>query len=233
MTPALEPSDDDAAKLVREGYDAVAAMYAEYAATATTHPRHEWVQRLLGQLRPHSRVLELGCGPGVPTASAIVDAGHQLVGIDISAGQLAIARERVPSATFIHANFLDVTLEEGTFDAVVALYSITHVPRGHYPALFGRIRRWLAPGGWFLATLGTGDDSGWLEKDFLGFGATSWTNSHDVATTEQLLRDAGLSLERVDVLDHDERWGAERWLYVLARPASSGGSPALHYGASE
>lgn len=219
MTPALEPSDDDVAKLVQKGYDAVATKYAAYATIATAHPRHEWVQRLLAQLRPESRVLELGCGPGVPTAAAIVGAGHDLVGIDISAGQLAAAREHVPSATFLHANFLDVELERGTFDAVVALYSITHVPRRHYPALFERIRRWLAPDGWFLATLGTGDSSGWLEEDFLGFGARSWTNSYDPATTERLLRDAGLSLESVAVLEHDEQWGSERWLYVLARPA--------------
>jgi cyclopropane fatty-acyl-phospholipid synthase-like methyltransferase len=219
MTPELEPSDDDVADLVREGYDAIATRYAAYAASATTHPRHEWVDRLLAQLRPGSRVLELGCGTGIPTAAAIAGAGHELVGIDISANQLTMARQHVPSATFVHANFLDVEFERGRFDAVVAMYSITHVPRRRYRMLFERIRRWIAPDGWFLASLGTGDSSGWLEEDFLGFGATSWTNSYDPATTQQLLRDARLSLESADVLEHDEQWGTERWLYVLARAA--------------
>jgi cyclopropane fatty-acyl-phospholipid synthase-like methyltransferase len=218
LTPAFEPSDEEVASVVREGYDAIAPRYAGYAAIPTEHPRHEWLQMLLNKLRPTSRVLELGCGPGVPTAAALVAAGHDVVGIDISSGQLALAREQVPSATFVHADFLSVAFEAGEFDAVVALYSMTHVPRHHYAALFERIHTWLDPGGWFLATLGTGDSSGWLEEDFLGFGATSWTNSFEPATTERILRDAGLFLESVAVVEHLEQWGPERWLHVLARP---------------
>src|SRR5437660_998280 len=117
MTPALEPSDEEVAALVREGYDAIAERYSTYAGTAAEHPRHAWLQELLGHLRPRSRVLELGCGPGVPTAAALVAAGHDLVGIDISAGQLALARERVPSATFLHADLLDVAFEAGALSA--------------------------------------------------------------------------------------------------------------------
>ncbi len=211
---------------MREGYDAIAAQYASYTGISTTHPRHEWLRRLLGQLRPQSRVLELGCGPGVPTAAAVVAAGHEFVGIDISAAQLALAREHVPSSTLLHANFLDVVFEEGAFDAVVALYSITHVPRRHYPALFERIRKWLEPDGLFLATLGTGNSSGWLEEDFLGFGETCWTNSFEPTATKQLLREAGLSLESVEVVEQNEQWGIERWLHVLARPRRSDFTPA-------
>ena len=218
MTPALEPSDEEVVTLVREGYDAIAAQYASYARTSTEHPRQESLQHLLSQLRPRSRVLDLGCGPGVPTAAELVARGHDVVGIDISGGQIALAREQVPSATFVHADFLDVAFDAGTFDAVVALYSITPVPRRHYSALFERVRTWIEPDGWFLATLGTGNSSGWLEEDFLGFGATSWTNSFEPATTKQLLRDAGLSLESVEVVKHNEQWGAEQWLHVLARP---------------
>lgn len=218
MAPALQPSDEEVAALVRDGYDAIAAQYASYAEAATEHPRHEWVQRLLDRLRPQSRVVDLGCGPGVPTAAALVAAGHEVVGVDISEGQLALARAQVPLATFVHADILDVTFDARAFDAVVALYSLTHVPRHHYPTLFDRIRTWLEPDGWFLATLGTGDSSGWLEEDFLGFGGTSWTNSFDPAATERVLRDAGLVPESVAVVEQTEQWGHERWLHVLARP---------------
>jgi cyclopropane fatty-acyl-phospholipid synthase-like methyltransferase len=223
MTPLLELSDEEVAILVSRGYDAIAQRYASYAVAATSHPRHAWVDRLLGQMLPRSQVLELGCGPGVPTAAAIVAAGHGLVGVDISAGQLAIAQNLVPSATFVHANFLDLDFEPGAFDAIVALYSIIHVPRRHYPALFARLRRWLTPGGWLLATFGTGDSPGWLEENLFGFGATNWTNSFDRPTTERLLYDAGLSVEAVDLVEQDEPTGLERWLYVLARPAGSVG----------
>jgi cyclopropane fatty-acyl-phospholipid synthase-like methyltransferase len=219
VAPARELSDTEAAMVVRDGYDNIADRYASYTAAAPDHPRHAWLHRLLTRMAAGSRVLELGCGSGVPTAADVVGAGHSLVGVDISAGQLDLARHAVPSATFIHADFADITFDAGTFDAVIALFSMTHVPRHRYPALFGGIREWIAPDGWFLASLGTSDSSGWLEDDFLGFGGTSWTNSFDPSMTEALLREAGLSPDVIELVEHEEAWGQERWLYVLARPA--------------
>ena len=56
------------------------------------------------------------------------------------------------------------------FDAVVACYSIIHVPRGEQPELVRRIHRWLKPGGRFLANWALGawegkeeNWEGWVE----------------------------------------------------------------------
>ena len=217
MSPEADLGDDEVAALVRDGYDAIAESYLAYVTEAQAHPRHDWLDLLLGQLAPASRVLELGCGPGVPTASRIVAAGHELTGVDISARQVELARTAVPTATFRNASMLEVDFPEGSFDAVVALYSIIHVPRRHYPELFWSIRGWLRPGGWLLTSLGTGNSPGWLEEDLLGLGATNWTNSFDSAKTERLIRDARFRLDRAKEVNQDEPSGPERWLYVLAR----------------
>jgi ubiquinone/menaquinone biosynthesis C-methylase UbiE len=217
MSPEAELSDSEVVDVVRAGYDAIAGRYVSYADEMGSHPRHAWVERLLTRLAPSSRVLELGCGPGVPTAAKIVASGHHLVGVDISSGQLDIARRRVPRATFVQADMLDFTADDASLDAVVALYSFIHVPRHRYSDLFGRIRRWLVPGGWLLGTFGTGDSSGWLEEDLLGFGAPNWTNSYDSETMTRLIRDAGLVPETAEVVTQNEPTGPERWLYVLAQ----------------
>src|SRR4051812_28243948 len=60
---------------------------------------------LLERLRPGSRVLDVGCGTGVPTARGLADAGHHVTGIDISEGMLRIARREVPEGEF---HLLDV-----------------------------------------------------------------------------------------------------------------------------
>jgi 2-polyprenyl-3-methyl-5-hydroxy-6-metoxy-1,4-benzoquinol methylase len=39
------------------------------------------------------------------------------------------------------------------FDAVVAFYSLIHLPRVEQEILLQRISTWLRPGGWFLANL--------------------------------------------------------------------------------
>jgi cyclopropane fatty-acyl-phospholipid synthase-like methyltransferase len=219
VTSTADLSDHDVAALVRDGYDTIAAKYAAYATASLSHPRRVWLGDLLGRLRPGSKILELGCGPGVPTGASIVDAGHDLVGVDISTGQIELANQRVPSARFITANMIDVHFEPGEFDAVVALFSLIHVRRCHYEELFAKIRRWLIPDGWFLASLGSADSPGWLEEDLLGLGATNWTNGFDVATTTRLLVGAGFVLRRAEIVKHDEPTGPEQWLYVMARAA--------------
>lgn len=218
MGPVADLGDDEVGEVVRAGYDAIADRYALYAAAGPNHLRRDWVEHLLARLPSGSDVLELGCGPGVPTAATLATAGHRVVGVDISGAQIALARERVPTGTFIHADLLDLSPRPGSYDGVVALYSLIHVPRRRYPEIFSRIRDWLAPHGWLLASFGTSDSPGWLEEDLLGFGAPNWTNSYDPSTTRRLLIEAGFALNRVEVVVQDEPTGPERWLYVLAQP---------------
>src|SRR5207253_656111 len=56
-------------------------------------------------------VADLGCGSGI-WARALADAGYEVLGVDLSADMLAIARSRVPEARFVHASFLDASLPQ-------------------------------------------------------------------------------------------------------------------------
>ncbi|WP_327065064.1 class I SAM-dependent methyltransferase [Kitasatospora sp. NBC_01302] len=80
-----------------------------------------------------------------------------------------------------------------SFDAVVALYSLIHIPLAEQPGLLGRIAAWLRPGGLLLCTTGhrawTGTDENWL-----GGGAAMWWSHPDATTSRGWLVDAGLEL---------------------------------------
>jgi SAM-dependent methyltransferase len=217
VAPESQPPDSVVAALVRDGYDRIADRYAEHTAASPSPARLEWTNRLLARLVPRSRVLDLGCGPGVPTGAAIVGEGHHLTGVDISARQIALARQQLPPASFIQGDVVALEFPDGAFEAAVALYSLSHVPRGHWPDLFCRVHRWLRPEGLFLACFPPGDQGGWLEDDFLGFGGTSWTNSFDTDTTSRLLGEAGLEIEAREVEVQNEPWGLEQWMFVLCR----------------
>src|SRR5262249_57568270 len=107
-------------------------------------------------------VLELGCGAGIPMTARIA-VGRRLTGVDISPEKIRRARRNVPDATFEVADMVALERPAASLDAVVAFYSLTHVPRDEQPTLFARIRNWLRPGGVFIASLGVEDDPGGVE----------------------------------------------------------------------
>jgi SAM-dependent methyltransferase len=204
---------------VRHGYDLIADDYlAAVRDPRDGDPRDTWLELLTERLAVGSRVLDAGCGPGVPTAAHLVRLGYDVLGVDVSDRQIALARENVVGARFEVGDFAAYTgVAPGSLDAIVALYSLTHVPRTDYVELFSRFATWLRPGGWFLASLGRSDSAGWDEEDFLGFeGAASFTNSYGVDHTLALLRAAGFEIDRHSLVRDDTTFGPEQWLWVLA-----------------
>ncbi|HEX6526500.1 MAG TPA: methyltransferase domain-containing protein [Streptosporangiaceae bacterium] len=81
----------------------------------------EW---LIGQLARGARVLDAGCGTGLPTARQLLDAGLAVTGIDISAVMLELARRNVPEADLRRLDLTEVGSELGHFDAAVAFFSL-------------------------------------------------------------------------------------------------------------
>src|SRR5262249_1981689 len=54
-------------------------------------------------------VIDLGCGSGL-LSKPLADAGHDVLGLDLSAAMLALARERVPSGRFVQGSVLTADL---------------------------------------------------------------------------------------------------------------------------
>ena len=153
--------------------------------------------------------MELGCGGGTRELAA----RYRLTGIDLSAAQLARARERVPAAEFVQADFTALELEQGSLGGVAAFYSFNHVPRELLAPLFARIHRWLKPGGALLTALGTGDELEWY-GDFLG--APSFFSSFPPETNSRLVLDAGFELRRDEVVSIREPEGPVDFQWILA-----------------
>jgi len=207
---------DDPKRIVEAGYDAIAARYAEWARDEVTgSPNLDWLDRLLALLPERAYVLELGCGNGEPAARLLAER-HRYTGVDISGEQLRLARELVPHASFLHADYTTLELEPASFDAIVALYTFGHVPQHDLPRVYERAARWLRPGGHLLATTGRSDDPGTLDEDWLG--APMYFASFDVETNLRLLAQAGLDVLEHDVVCQDEgEHGEACFLWVLAR----------------
>ncbi|MFN8515517.1 MAG: class I SAM-dependent methyltransferase [Chloroflexia bacterium] len=203
----------EAKRLVALGYDQIAGEYL--ASKEALEPQIEALLRgLMADLGPESRVLDLGCGAGVPVTRWLAER-FRVTGVDMSAAQLALARAYLPGASLIRADMGTIAFAPGSFDAVVSCYAIIHLPREEHPALLASIARWIRPGGRFLATWATGEWEG-REEDWLGWGAPMWWSHHDEATNLRLLREAGFTIEHAE-----RREVPERWLWALCRVTSS------------
>ncbi|MFS8102832.1 class I SAM-dependent methyltransferase [Lentzea alba] len=141
--------------VVEAGYDAIAARYLTWSASIADDPRLHYLAAFADRLPDGARVLELGCGAGVPCTLQLSER-FDVLGVDMSAQQLDLARSNVPGARFEKADMTALDFPDGSFDGICAFYSILHVPRAEQPALISKIARWLKPGGYFLASLGTG-----------------------------------------------------------------------------
>jgi ubiquinone/menaquinone biosynthesis C-methylase UbiE len=202
----------DPREVVARGYDDAAGRYLEWNTLRPSAARLEYLRRACELIPSGARVLELGCGAGIPMTAALAE-GRDVTGVDISATQIELARENVPSATFLHADMTALRFPPGSFDAVVAFYSLTHVPRDDQPALLVRAREWLAPGGTLVATMGVEDDPGGIEADWLG--VDMYFSHFGARKNRRLVEAAGFVVDSAEVLTEPEDRFDARFLWVV------------------
>jgi SAM-dependent methyltransferase len=190
---------DDAAErarqrdLVRRGYDAISMAYrgdgGAASASEDVSRYASWTAELAGLLPSGARVVDLGCGAGIPATRELADHGLRVLGVDFSAVQIRRAHQLVPAASFVQADMTSFGLRPASVDAVVSFYAMIHLPLADQQALFPRVRAWLRPGGYFLAIVGAGTWTG--TEQFLGTGMF-WDHA-DAATYLRWLPAAGLT----------------------------------------
>src|SRR2546428_504968 len=121
---------------------------------------------LIPLLHDGDQVLDLGCGCGVP-ATAILAERYAVTGVDISPVQIARAQQLVPRARFQCTDMATLEFPPQSFAAIVSFYAMIHLPLDEQPGIFKNIHLWLKPGGYLLATVGSGAWTG-SEGDWLG-----------------------------------------------------------------
>jgi SAM-dependent methyltransferase len=204
---------DPRTQIVADGYDAMGDTFAAWRDEIVGDPRREWEDELVARLEPGARLLELGCGGGTPETRRLAER-YALTGVDISPRQVERARAAIPEAEFVCADFTELELPAGSFDAVCSFYVFNHVPRELLAPLLADIHGWLVPGGWLLAAFGQSDMEGWTGE---WLGADMFFSSFPPEVNSRLVREAEFAIERDEVVVFQERDGPGRFQWVLAR----------------
>jgi len=110
-----------------------------------------------------SRILDAGCGNGVPVTEALVNAGYRVVGLDSSAGMLARFHANLPGTPVVRGDVRRCPFVDSGFDAAISMGMMFHLSRGDQAAAFASVSRALKPGAPFLFTgaeIEEADDAG-------------------------------------------------------------------------
>jgi ubiquinone/menaquinone biosynthesis C-methylase UbiE len=202
----------DPKRVVEQGYDQVAQDYARLEGEIEW-PRMRWLKKLLDLLEPGASVLDLGCGSGAP-ADVEIAKEHLVTGVDISQTQLNLARQNVPTGSFLHGDAGSVAFPAAAFDAVISFYTLEHIPRAEHKTILQRILQWLRPGGFLLISLEAGDYEAVMGE---WLGVPMFMSCFDPETMKRLVVEAGFELLETAIETQVEGSNEVPYLWLLAR----------------
>jgi cyclopropane fatty-acyl-phospholipid synthase-like methyltransferase len=174
----------------------------------------EW---LLARLPPGARVLDVGCGTGLPSARQLTDGGCRVTGTDISPAMLSLAKRNVPTAQFLELDATDMGRLRGPYEAVVSFFSLLNLPRAIFPGVLGLIRRVLVPGGLFSLAMVEADID---DTPILFLGSRILVTGYMRDELESALRESRFSIEDEQAISYapsSTEAGPEIQLFVNCR----------------
>ncbi len=214
-------------------YDPVAEDYARVLAPRTALVAADVAELL--ELREGDRVLDIGTGTGAGAgrAAARVLPGGSVVGVDLSLGMLGAA-PRDAGVRYAQAAAIDLPFRNGSFDAVTALFVLSHFAR-YETALFDILRVLRPSGRLGVATWAANFDEfsrtwdglteEFAERSMLQDAFTRaqpWADRFtDRSRLTEALHDAGVREMRAETRTYHFQMSAED--YLVARETSTTG----------
>ncbi len=187
-------------------YDQIAEWY-----TAVRNPKVgvSDVAAFARMLPPRAKVLDLGCGDGIPISQLLAREGFYLLGLDSSPEMIARYRANFPGVSTQCERVEEAHFAADSFEGVVAWGVLFHLAEAEQKAVIRQASEWLKPGGRFLFT--SGGTAGMSESEMNG--VTFRYVSLGANAYRHLIEQAGMCLED----DYSDAW--ENYVYVAKKSA--------------
>lgn len=204
----------DHKETVKSGYNKIAKSYLAKRDkdSENVHLLNDFIELLA----PKSKVLDAGCGAGIPVTKLL--AKHfDVIGVDFSEAQIALAKKNVPNASFSCMDMTQLDFPDNSLDGICSYYAIIHVPREEHESLIVNFHRMLQTGGIALLCLGAEELADDIDDDF--FGAKMYWSHYNSETYVKMLKENGFSIIWAKHIADETCEGAKH-LFVLAQKAS-------------
>jgi len=193
-------------EMVMKGYNKIANDYYTHR---DLNKFNGELESFFNMLPKNGKVLDVGCGAGIPTAKYLAKKGLVVTGIDISEKMLEMARVNVPQGEFIKKDMLQLDFEDNKFDGIISVYALFHVPKIKHQEIFQKFYRILKPGGILVINTGISESEG--ISNFFGV-PMFWSNNRPEKTLEDV-ENSGFSIIFEGVL----RRGGEYQYWIFAK----------------
>lgn len=162
-----------------------------------------------------SKVLDLGCGSGLPVTKFFQDKVLELNGVDISKTMIEKAKINVPNANLRVCDILDYQYPESYYDLVISFYCIFAVSIKNQFIVLKNIFTTLKPGGSAcFSLLPPFDDK---KNDFEGqvtfHDSKFWVAYTQPEIYQKRIKEIGFEIEMFDIIQQ----GPEKLLWVVVK----------------
>jgi predicted TPR repeat methyltransferase len=193
-----------------KSYNKIAHQWAE-------HRQQSFVSQLVvdfaDKVKPHGKILDIGCGTGYPLAHYLSEKGFFVLGIDAAVNMIEIAQSLlITNAQFSVCDFLKFTTED-KFDGILAWDSFFHFPKDKQVDIYAKVGNMLNPDGYLLFSHGDAED----EHTNPMMGESFYYSALPKEMVCQILQDNGFEIIYV-YKDYKER-DMDRGLVLLAKKA--------------
>ena len=135
----------------------------ENAAKARVEAHVQYLEEFIRLVPPRSNVLSAGCGAG-RYDGMLLDAGHSVVGIDLSERLLVHARKLYPTIRYEKMALQEMSFQN-EFEGAICIEALEHVFPEEWPVILHGFWEALKPGGVLYFTLNV-LATNWLEEDY-------------------------------------------------------------------
>ena len=218
--------------MTTEEHDMWDNLNIEYENAYRNNPfKKDCIENAIALLEPGSRVLDVGCGTGVPVAKMLADAGMDVQGTDVAPQMINHAKASV-KGTFEVANMVNHQ-PQGTFDAVFIIFSQLGLTYAEFYGAVHRLAKTLRPDGLLIIGQAPAEqivppqDDAWDETSSCveGYNLPFWgqpfpTLMFSRAGQKTFLESMGFSAlyDEVNMFQPDnENCGPEQQQYIIAR----------------
>lgn len=212
--------------VTRRAYDGLASDYAEAFPdlSAETPGDRSLIRDFAARVNEPGPVLDVGCGTG-RVAAHLRTLGLAPVGVDISSGMLAQARQLHPGLSVVLGSLTRLPFGEATASGVLAWYSLIHTAPHDLPSAVAELSRVLKLGGPALVAFQCGKGERLERTSAFAHPVRRINYRHEVAFVADVLAQHDLRVAECVVRDPAGSHEATPQAFLLGVRESAGTAP--------